>query len=53
MSKWIVRTLTKEEMMEWPYYCPRRYKCPSCGREWSYGETPYCPYCGVKLDEKD
>ena len=30
-----------------------RWYCPHCGRWQTYGEVPFCPYCGhpVKTDE--
>lgn len=33
------------------------FKCSNCGTElypsWDYVRTPYCPYCGAKMDEEE
>lgn len=30
----------------------RGWKCSKCGRRQTYGTTPYCPYCGRKMEVK-
>lgn len=27
------------------------FVCPHCHRSQSYGDTPFCPYCGEKVRE--
>lgn len=29
-----------------------RYRCPECNNWQTYGETPYCPFCGAKMDDE-
>ena len=31
----------------------RKFICPKCGKSNGKKETPYCPYCGAKMDIKD
>ena len=28
----------------------RRYTCSACGTWQTYGKTPYCPYCGARME---
>ena len=30
----------------------RQWECSACHRWQTYGVTPYCPYCGAKMDEQ-
>lgn len=30
-----------------------RWVCPYCGDWQTYGETPYCPYCGHKVEKNE
>lgn len=30
----------------------RKFVCPKCGKSNGRKETPYCPYCGTKMDIK-
>lgn len=30
----------------------RGWRCSECGRRQTYGTTPYCPYCGHKMEVK-
>lgn len=29
--------------------CKYRYRCPDCNDWQTYGQTPYCPYCGSEI----
>lgn len=29
----------------------RRFYCTHCNEYNTYGKTPYCPYCGAKMEE--
>ena len=29
----------------------RRFYCSKCGNWETWGKTPYCPYCGAKMEE--
>ena len=31
----------------------RRWYCSECGEWQTYGKTPYCPYCGAKMEAND
>ena len=33
---------------ERPAFFRRRWRCGDCGMDNTYGETPYCPYCGKR-----
>lgn len=30
----------------------RGWRCSKCGDRQTYGITPYCPYCGSRMEEK-
>lgn len=29
------------------------YTCSNCETEWRYGETPFCPWCGAKMNMEE
>lgn len=35
----------------WMFF-KKRWVCSECGEWQTYGETPYCPYCGTKMKVK-
>lgn len=37
---------------EYPVMMRTGWRCSECGRRETYGTTPYCPYCGRKMEVK-
>ena len=37
---------------DYPVMMRTGWRCSKCGRRESYGRTPYCPYCGAKMEAK-
>ena len=53
MGFWILDVDRDDKTRTWDW---RRFVCSDCGKWNTYGETPFCPYCGkpkkVKESEK-
>ncbi len=48
-GKWEYRVVDLEEAPN--AFMTRRWYCSHCGEHNTYGATPYCPYCGAKMEE--
>lgn len=45
LLKWIEVIDEKDD-----FWCKRKFVCPYCEEWQTYGKTPYCPYCGRKIN---
>lgn len=53
MSKigfWIVDINLKDEKRTWDW---RRFICSDCEKWNTFGETPFCPYCGKPKERRE
>ncbi len=41
---------TEVELEDGGMFMNRRWYCGDCGEWNTYGETPFCPYCGKKKE---
>lgn len=49
MAFWIERKVEPEEII-WTLHT-RMFNCSECGGSQGYGTTPFCMYCGAKMDK--
>ena len=49
MNRWQERTVPLDREKLSNLWSLRRWYCPECEKWQTYGETPYCPYCGAHL----
>jgi len=48
--KWIIDIKRDDPNRTWDW---RRFVCPHCGDWQTYGQTPFCPYCGKPVEKND
>ena len=51
MARWIKSETKKGELEALLHRF--KYTCSCCGQDQGYGPTPYCMWCGAKMDEKE
>lgn len=49
-AKWIIDIDREDKTRTFDW---RRFVCPYCSKWQTYGETPYCPYCGHKVEKNE